>query len=165
MVQCHGAPHHVVGASEPFCRQVGLDGVQPVTVPGLLDPLLCDLHHSGRGVGHDRGADTVGEQDAQPTRATADIECPHPGVEIQCLLDGPGDRHLPLLVVGVVVPCRCLGVKSLVFVHVLEPNPRLAKGKSDGHGKGQRLAHGGFPTRGMQRPSLYAGLRAIRASG
>mgnify|MGYP003464221611 FL=1 len=74
VVQRHGAPGDVVGAIERVCREVCLDSAQSLTEPGRLDPLPCDLHHSGGGVGYDDGAELVGEQDAQTTGATADVE-------------------------------------------------------------------------------------------
>ncbi len=127
VVQRHGAPHHVVGPIEPVCRQVCLNSAQAVTEPGRLDPLPCDLHHSGGGVGHDNGADQVGKQDAQATGATANVNGAHPRAEVHGLLDGLGHRQLPLLVAGVVVPRGCLVVESLVFVHVLDPSPVVAR--------------------------------------
>jgi hypothetical protein len=84
------------------------------------------LHHSGGGVGHDNGADLVGEQDAEPTGAAADVNGAQPRAEVHGLLDGLGHCHLPLLVAGVVVPRCCLVVESPVFVHVLDPSPGAA---------------------------------------
>src|SRR4029079_15613460 len=43
------------------------------------------------------------------------------------LLDDLGHRQLPPLVAGVVVPRGCLVVESLVFVHVLDPSPVVAR--------------------------------------
>ena len=51
------------------------------------------------------------------------VESAHPRAEVHGLLDGPGHRHLPLLVAGVVVPRRCLVVESPMFVHGLDPSP------------------------------------------
>ena len=126
VVQRHGAPHHVVHPIESVCRQVRLNRAHAVTEPGRLDPLPCDLHRAGRGVGHHNGADQVGKQDAEATGATANVNGAHPRVEVHGLLDGPGHRQLPLLVAGVVVPRGCLVIESLVFVHVLDPSPVVA---------------------------------------
>ena len=54
------------------------------------------------------------------------VESAHPRAEVHGLLDGPGHRHLPLLVAGVVVPRRCLVVESPMFVHGLDPSPALS---------------------------------------
>ena len=112
-----------MGTLEPISREVCLDGAQSVAETGRLDPLPRDLHHPGRRVGHDHGADPVGEQDAQPTGATADVDRAHPRTEVHGLGNGPGHRHLPLLVAGVVVPGGGRVVESLVLVHVTDPNP------------------------------------------
>ena len=159
MVQRHGAPHHVVGPIEPVCRQVCPYSAQSVTEPGRVDPLLCDLHHSGGGVGHDDGADQVGEQDAQPAGATANVNSLHPRAEVHGLLDGPGHRHLALLVAGVVVPRCCLVVESLVFVHVLDPSPALPAEIVD-----RGSSRGGADTR-RDAPSRSSGSRHVSAVG
>ncbi|MFZ2015486.1 MAG: hypothetical protein WAV00_16840 [Nocardioides sp.] len=68
----------------------------------------------------------VGEQDAQPAGATADVNSPHLRAEIPGLLDGLSHRHLPLRVAGIVVPRRCRLVEPLVFVHMLDRSPDAA---------------------------------------
>lgn len=126
VVQRHRTPHHVVGPVETVGRQVSLDGVQSVTEPGRLDPLPGDLHHPGGRVRHDNRTDQVGEQDAQPARATTDVDSAHARAELHGGPDGPSNRDLPQLVAGVVVPRRCFVVEAPVFVHVIDPIPALS---------------------------------------
>jgi hypothetical protein len=145
VVQRHGAPHHVVGPIEPVYGQVCLDSAHSVAEPGRLDPLPGDLHHPGGRIGHDDRAHQVGEQDAQPTGATTDVNNAHPSTEVHGLLDGLGHGNLPLLVAGVVVPGRCLVVEPLVFVHVLDPSPGAAIRAAAGGGVTHKLGESALP--------------------
>lgn len=123
VVQRHGAPHNVMNPVQPVMRQIDLDGAQPLSEPGRLDPLPGDPHHPGRRISHDDRANPVGEQDAQPTGAGADVDRTSLGAQLHGPDDGPGHRLLALLVAGVVIPGRCRIVESFAFMHVSDPRP------------------------------------------